>query len=214
MIIGSELFKATLETLFMVGTSGVFALLFGLPLGILLVYTAPDRPLNAPLLYNSFNLILNIGRSLPFIILMIAVIPLTRFLIGTSIGTLAAIVPLSLAAIPFYARLAQSALLELPKGLFELAASLNATPWKTLWYILLPEARPALIAGGTLTVINLIGYSAMAGAVGGGGLGSLAINYGYQRFEPSVMIATMFVLLALVQGAQELGDYWVRQFLE
>lgn len=198
--------EATLETLVMVGASSLIAFLLGLPLGILLFYTQAEHPLANASIYRLLNALVNVGRSLPFIILLIALLPFTRWLVGSSIGTLAAIVPLSVAAIPFYARLAQTALLELPSGLLELAFTLNASPLQTLRYILLPEARPSLIAGFTLTLINCVGYSAMAGAVGGGGLGSLAIHYGYQRFDVSVMIGTVVILIVLVQLLQWLGD--------
>ena len=200
------LLPATVETLWMVTVSGVLTILIGLPFGVLTFYTSPEQPLENPAVYFFCNMIINIGRSLPFIILMIAVIPLTRLLVGTSIGTHAAIVPLTLAAIPFYARLTQTAFAELPSGMQELAASLGASHWQTCRYILFQEASPALLSGIILTLINLIGYSAMAGAVGGGGLGSLAIHYGYQRFNIEVMVATVILLILLVQLVQWVGD--------
>lgn len=209
-----ELYQATLETLWMVCVSGLLSILIGLPLGILVFYTGPQRPTQNPSVHFLLNAIINIGRSLPFIILMIAVIPFTRFLTGTSIGTHAAIVPLTLAAIPFYARLSYTAFSELPAGLHELAASLGASAWQTCRFILFPEACPALLSGVILTVINLIGYSAMAGAVGGGGLGSLAIHYGYQRFNTEVMLATVIVLILLVQIVQWIGDWALRRLMQ
>ena len=207
-----DFLKATLETLAMVGVSGIIAFIVGLPLGVALLYTRKGYPLEQKAVNRLLNMLVNVGRSLPFIILLIALLPFTRWLVGTSIGTLSAIVPLSVAAIPFYARLTETALLELSSGLLELSASLNASNYQTLRFILLPEARPALIAGFTLTLINCVGYSAMAGAVGGGGLGSLAIHYGYQRFDLMVMIFTVVILIVMVQALQWLGDRFVHHF--
>ncbi len=152
------------------------------------------------------SLIVNMTRSVPFIILMVAVIPLTRLLVGSSIGTNAAIVPLSLAAMPFLARVVENALLEVNRGLIEAATAMGATVWQIILKILIPEALPGIVNGLTLTVISLVGYSAMAGAVGGGGLGDLAIRYGYQRFEPMVMLLTIVIMIILVQGIQFAGD--------
>jgi D-methionine transport system permease protein len=148
----------------------------------------------------------NVGRSVPFIILMVAIIPFTRLLVGTSIGTAAAIVPLAVAAMPFVARVAQSALKEVDPGVIEAALAMGASPWQVVTKVLLREALPALSLGGTIAVVSLIGYSAMAGAVGGGGLGDLAIRYGYQRFQAPIMLLTVVILVGMVQGLQYLGE--------
>jgi D-methionine transport system permease protein len=198
--------NAFLETIFMVFASGAVAFTLGTPIGVILMASKPMGIYPHPLLHRSLNFIVDMTRSLPFIILLIAVIPLTRLIVGSSIGTLAAIVPLSLAAIPFVARLVEAALAEVPNGLIEAGFSMGATPKQLVTRILLPEARPGIISGFTLTLINLVGYSAMAGAVGGGGLGDLAIRYGYQRFEISIMIATIVILIVLVQLIQWSGQ--------
>jgi D-methionine transport system permease protein len=155
--------------------------------------------------------IVNAARSTPFIILMVAIIPLTRLIIGTSIGTNAAIVPLSLAAIPFVGRIVESALKEVDFGVVEAAQAMGASPREIIWKVLLPEAMPSIVLGLTLTVISLIGYSAMAGAIGGGGLGDLAIRYGYQRFRGDIMLATVVILIVQVQVVQSLGDYLAKR---
>lgn len=195
-----------LETLWMVGVSGAIGTALGLPLGVLLVITdqyglLQNRPLNRVL-----GVFANAVRSTPFIILLVAVIPLTRWIVGTSIGTGAAIVPLSIAAIPFVARLVESALREVDRGLVEALQSMGATPWQIIRTVLIPEALPGIIAGLTITLVSLIGHSAMAGAVGGGGLGDLGIRYGYQRFLPEVMALVVIVLIVLVQLIQSIGD--------
>lgn len=207
-----ELFNATFETLYMVLVSGVLALLLGLPLGILLFTTCQTTNLlPMPLLHKSLSLIVNIMRSIPFIILMLAIIPLTRFLVGTSIGTSAAIVPLTLATIPFFARMIEHNLHQLPNGLIETGQAMGASIWQLITAILLTEALPGMIGTLTTVFITLISYSAMAGAVGGGGLGDLAIRYGYQRFDATIMALTIVILIALVQGIQLLGDYWAKR---
>jgi len=203
--------EALQETLLMVGVATVLAELGGLPLGVLLVTTAPGRILASPRLHHVLGLIVNVGRSIPFIILMVAIIPFTRWLVGTSIGTTAAMVPLTVAAIPYAARLVESSLNEVDPGVVEAAVAMGASPWQVIWKVYLPEAVPSLILGGTITAITLVGYSAMAGAVGGGGLGDLAIRYGYQRFRTDVMLVTVAVLVVLVQGIQYLGSYWARR---
>lgn len=203
--------EALQETLLMVGVATVLAELGGLPLGVLLVTTAPGRILASPRLHHVLGLIVNVGRSIPFIILMVAIIPFTRWLVGTSIGTTAAMVPLTVAAIPYVARLVESSLNEVDPGVVEAAVAMGATPWQVIWKVYLPEAVPSLILGGTITAITLVGYSAMAGAVGGGGLGDLAIRYGYQRFRTDVMLVTVAVFVVLVQGIQYLGSYWARR---
>jgi D-methionine transport system permease protein len=206
------LVEAFLQTLYMVATASIIATLVGLPLGVLLYSTRKENIFAKPGLHRSLAGIVDITRSIPFIILMIAVIPLTRFLVGTSIGTTAAIVPLSLGAIPFIARIVENALLEINKGLIEAATAMGATPVQIIQKVLLPEAFPSIINGLTLTVVSLVGYSAMAGAVGGGGLGDLAIRYGYQRFNTGVMILTIIIMILLVQAIQICGDKLVRKF--
>ncbi len=205
------LVDALIETLLMVGVSGAIAALFGLPLGVVLVVTDRGHILQNLPLNRVLGAVVNAARSTPFIILMVAVIPFTRLVVGTSIGTLAAIVPLTLAAIPFIARLVETALREVPRGLIEAAEAMGATPWQIVRKVLVPEAMPGIVAGLTITLVSLIGYSAMAGAVGGGGLGDLGIRYGYQRFQPEVMLAVVVVLIVFVQAVQSLGDRIVRR---
>ncbi|MEN9916784.1 MAG: D-methionine transport system permease protein [Pseudomonadota bacterium] len=206
-----ELILSTGETLYMVLVSGLLAILFGLPLGVLLFATRQTNLLPMPLLNKSLSLIVNMARSIPFIILMLAIIPVTRFIVGTSIGTSAAIVPLSLAAMPFFARMLENNLNQLPPGLIETGLAMGATTWQLIPAILLTEALPGIVGTLTTTLITLIGYSAMAGAVGGGGLGDLAIRYGYQRFDAMIMIFTIVILIVLVQGIQHIGEYWTRR---
>ena len=207
----SALLEATWQTIYMVFISSFFSILLGLAVGVILFATRSgelleNKPINAVL-----GVIVNITRSVPYIIFMIAIIPLTRLIVGTSIGINAAIVPLTLAAIPFYARIAESAISEVSRGLVDAAQSLGASPWQIIFKVWIPEALPALINGGTLTIISLIGYSAMAGAVGGGGLGELAIQFGYQRFDVLVMLETVIVLVVMVQIIQSLGDWFAKR---
>ena len=194
------------ETLYMVGLSLVLSELIGIPLGITLVITRPNHLWPCRLLNQLLGTIVNIGRSIPFIILLVAIIPFTRRIVGTSIGTAAAMVPLTVAAIPFVARLVESSLLEVDDGVIEAAQAMGASKWQIIWKVLLPEALPSLMLGATITAINLIGYSAMAGAVGGGGLGDLAVRYGYHRFRADIMLATVLVLVVLVQVLQAVGN--------
>ncbi|MEE3269156.1 MAG: methionine ABC transporter permease [Pseudomonadota bacterium] len=203
--------QATLDTLYMVAVSGVIATLLGLPLGVMLYVTRPRQILAMPVLNQVLGIITNIGRSIPFIILMVAIIPFTRMLVGTSIGINAASVPLTIAAIPFVARLIEGALNEISPGLIESAQSMGATPWQIITKVLIPEARGGIITGLTITLVTLVSYSAMAGAVGGGGLGDLGIRYGYNRFNPTIMLITVVILVVLVQGFQSLGEYLVRK---
>ena len=195
------------ETLYMVGVSAAISTLFGVPLGVVLVTTSRGHILENLLLNRVLGAIANATRSTPFIILMVAIIPLTRILAGTSIGTNAAIVPLSIAAIPFVGRIVESSLREVDYGLIEAAQAMGASPFQIIRLVLLPEAMPSIVLGITLSVISLIGYSAMAGAIGGGGLGDLAIRFGYQRFRVDIMIATVVILIALVQLVQSAGDF-------
>jgi D-methionine transport system permease protein len=202
----NEIASATGETLYMVFLSTLIATLLGLPLGTWVFITKriqPHRPLNLFL-----NSLINITRSVPFIIFLVALIPLTRLILGTSIGVNAAIIPLSFGAIPFFARLTDNAYQRLPSGLLDTGFSMGATTFQMIRNIFLPEAKPALIQGVTLTAVTLVNYSAMAGTVGGGGLGDLAIRYGYQRFDSTVMIITVILLVLLVQGIQWIGDTW------
>lgn len=206
------LLDASLATLYMVVVSSLLATLIGMPLGIILYITRQGSILEQNMVHQLLAAIVNTMRSIPFIILMIAVIPLTRLLVGTSIGTNAAIVPLSLAAMPFIARVIESALMEVNKGLIEAATAMGATSWQIIRKVLLPEALPAIINGLTLAIVSLIGYSAMAGAVGGGGLGDLAIRYGYHRFDVTMMLLTIIIMIVLVQGVQFLGDFLAKRF--
>jgi D-methionine transport system permease protein len=195
----------------MVGVAGLFAMIFGIPLGVALIVTDKEGMLANPVLNKVLGGIVNATRSVPFVILMVAIIPFTRLIAGTSIGTQAAIVPLAIAAIPFMARIAENAMREVDPGLIVAARAMGATPGQIIRKVLLPEALPGLIAATTVTLVSLIGYSAMAGAIGGGGLGDLGIRYGYQRFLPEVMLAVVVVLIALVQCMQSLGDWLVRR---
>jgi D-methionine transport system permease protein len=205
------LFDGLLETLVMVGVSGGIGALFGIPLGVILILTDRGGILQNLAVNRVLGLLINAARSTPFIILMVAIIPFTRLVAGTSIGTAAAIVPLTIAAIPFIARLVETALREVPSGLIEAADAMGATPLQIVVKVLLPEALPGIVAGLTITLVSLIGYSAMAGAVGGGGLGDIGIRYGYQRFLPEVMLAVVLVLIVFVQGVQSAGDRLVRK---
>lgn len=198
--------NATLQTLAMVGASTVFSMILGLPLGILLCVTDPDTGIiPKPILYQVITRIVNVLRSFPFIILIILLFPLSRLILGTSIGTAATIVPLSIAAAPFVARIIETALKEVDPLVVQAAKSMGSTNSQIIFKVLLPEAMPSLVSGVTLTIINLIGYSAMAGAVGGGGLGDLAIRYGYQRFNTPILIASVIVILVLVEVFQFIG---------
>jgi D-methionine transport system permease protein len=205
-----QLQEATGETLYMVGIATLIAVLAGLPLGILLATTSKGGVFQFPTLYRVLGVVINVGRSLPFIILMVAIMPFTRQVAGTTIGTMAAIVPLAVASIPFFARLVESALLEVDRGLIEMIQASGGKSWDVVRKALVPEAIPSLIRAVTVTLINLIGYSAMAGVIGGGGLGDLAYRYGYQRFEGTVMIWTIVALLVLVQLVQVIGDFLAR----
>lgn len=198
--------KALGETVYMVTVSMIVASAIGIPLGVLLLATGKNQVLELGIANKTLSAIVNCVRSIPFIILMVAIIPFTRLIVGSSIGTTAAIVPLIIASIPLIARLVETSLREVPYGLIEAALSMGATPYQIIRRVLLPEAMPSIVAQLTTVIIVLIGESAMAGAVGGGGLGDLAIRYGYQRFNPEVMLATVIVLIVLVQVIQFLGN--------
>ena len=211
MLIGL-LSKSLLQTLQMVAIAGLLGSLVGLPIGIFLATSGKGELFPAPVSNRVIGAIVNAARSTPFIILVVAIIPFTRLVTGTSIGTNAAIVPLTIATIPFFARLVEAAIREIDKGLIEAARAMGATPLQIVFKVLLAEAKPGITLGFTMTIVSLIGYSAMVGAVGGGGLGDLGIRYGYQRFMPEVMLAVVIVLIVLVQLVQSAGDALARRF--
>lgn len=197
--------KALGETIYMVAVSMIIASILGVPLGVLLYTTEKGGILESENLNKIIGGIVNAVRSIPFIILMVAIIPFTRFIVGSAIGTTAAMVPLVIASVPFIGRQVETSLKEVPYGLIEAALSMGATPFQIISKVLLPESMPSIVAQLTTVVIALVGESAMAGAIGGGGLGDLAIRYGYQRFRPEIMIATVIILILLVQLVQFLG---------
>ncbi|MDN3222377.1 ABC transporter permease [Pseudomonas nunensis] len=201
---------ATGETLYMVLLAGLFTLLIGLPLGVLLFISRCGGLFPMPRLNKGLGSLVNLGRSLPFVVMLIALIPLTRLVVGTTLGSTAAVVPITIGAFPFFARIVENALDEVDKGRIEAILAMGGDIWHVIFKVLLPEALPALLAGITLTLVMLIGFSSMAGVIGGGGLGDLAIRYGYQRFNNQVMVATVVVLVILVQSVQSLGDRLVR----
>ena len=202
----SLLTKALGETVYMVAVSMAIASLIGIPLGVLLHTTDKGQVLENLPLNHAIGSVVNALRSIPFIILMVAIIPFTRLIVGSAIGTTAAIVPLVIASIPFIGRQVETSLKEVPAGLVEAALSMGATPAQIITKVLLPEAMPGIVSQLTTVIIALVGESAMAGAIGGGGLGDLAIRYGYQRFRPEIMLATVVVLIVLVQLVQLLGN--------
>lgn len=207
-----ELFSSALaETAVMVGVAGALSFAFGLPLGLLLVATDRGGIWERPRLNRGLGAVVNAFRSTPFIILLVALIPFTRLIVGTTIGTAAAIVPLTIAATPYFARIAEMSLREVDRGLIEALRAMGATRWQIVREALVPEALPGLVAGFTVTLVTLIGASAMAGAVGAGGLGDLAIRYGYQRFETEIMLGVIVVLIAIVAGVQFAGDRLARR---
>ncbi|MBS5887954.1 MAG: methionine ABC transporter permease [Negativicoccus massiliensis] len=207
----SLLWQSLGETMYMVAVSSFLSAFFGIPLGVLLLVTDKGHILENAAINKPLGAVVNMLRSIPFIILMVAIIPLTRIIAGSSIGTTAACVPLTLAAIPFAGRLVETALKEVPFGLVEAAQSMGASPLQIIYKVLIPEALPTIIDSMTNVVVNLISYSAMAGAIGGGGLGDLAIRYGYQRFRLDVMLATIAILVIVVQLIQSLGNYLARR---
>ena len=196
---------STLQTLEMVLFSTLFSMVIGFPLGVLLYSTNSMGITPRPILNQVLSRIVNVLRSFPFIILMILLFPLSRLILGTSIGTTATIIPLSIAAAPFVARLVETALLEVDSGMIQAARAMGSTNSQIIYKVLIPESMPSLVSGITLTIINLIGYSAMAGTIGGGGLGDLAIRYGYQRFRPDVMAASVVVIIVMVELIQFVG---------
>ena len=207
-----EIFATSLwETLVMVGFSGLLGAVFGIPLGVYLRLSDQGSLLENSVANSVTGWVVNAVRSTPFIILLVAIIPLTRMLAGSSIGTGAAIVPLTIAATPFVARLVEVALREVDDGVVEAALAMGASTWQIVWKVLLPEAFPGIVAALTITLVSLTGYSAMAGAIGGGGLGDLGIRYGYQRFLPEVMLAVVVILIFFVQAVQSFGDWAVRR---
>lgn len=203
--------KGLWETLVMTGVSGLLSFVLGLPLALVLITTDRGGIFEALALNRVLGAVVNALRSVPFIILLVAVIPLTRLLVGSAIGIAAAIVPLTIAATPYFARIAEVSLREVDKGLIDAARAMGASRWTIIREVLVPEALPGIVAGFTVTLITLIGASAMAGAVGAGGLGDIAIRYGYQRFETGVMLGVVLVLIVLVCGLQALGDALVRR---
>ncbi|TCV92994.1 D-methionine transport system permease protein [Biostraticola tofi] len=202
--------NATLETLYMVVLATLFTVIIGLPLGTLLFISRRDGILPLPRLHALLATLVNIGRSLPFVVLLVALIPFTRLIIGTTLGSTAAIVPITIGAFPFFARVVEAALDEVDTGRIEAIVSMGGSVRHVIGKVLLPEALPAILAGITLTMVMLIGFSSMAGVIGGGGLGDLAIRYGYQRFNNQVMVATVVVLIVMVQGVQSTGNALVR----
>ena len=205
------LMKALGETVYMVAVSMAVATALGVPLGVLLSATGKGGILEARALNKALGAVVNAIRSIPFIILMVAIIPLTRLIVGTAIGTTAAMVPLIIAAVPFIGRQVETSLAEVPYGLVEAALSMGATPLQIIRRVLLPEAMPSIVAQLTTVIISLVGESAMAGAIGGGGLGDIAIRYGYQRFRPDVMLATIIILIVVVNVIQAGGDFASRK---
>ena len=202
---------STLETLYMVFFSTIFSLLIGFPIGVLLVVTKEGNIMERPKLNKVLEIVINTLRSFPFIILMICLFPLSRIIVGTTIGSTAAIVPLSISAAPFVARMIEGALNEVDKGLIEASSSMGASNSTIIWKVMIPETMPHIIHGITVTVISLIGFSAMAGTIGAGGLGDLAIRFGYQRFKTDIMIYSVIVIILLVQVLQSLGNYLVER---
>ena len=201
----------TWDTIYMTVVATFFSYVFGIVMGVALVITRKGGIRPHAAFYNALDVVVNLTRSFPFLILMIAVIPFTRFLVGTTIGNNATIVPLVLAAAPFVARLVESSLLEVDHGVVEAAESMGASVWQIITKVLIPEALPSLINGSAVAAITILGYSAMAGAVGGGGLGKLAIMYGYNRYQTDIMIITVVLLIVIVQAIQSFGNWATRR---
>ncbi|ASW07484.1 methionine ABC transporter permease [Rhizobium sp. 11515TR] len=205
-VILSLLWRSFWQTIWMTGAAGFLSLIIGLPLGLALVATSRGGIAEQGAINRVLGILVDGFRAVPFIILLIALIPLTRLIVGTALGTTAAIVPLTIAAIPYYARVAEVSLRDVDRGLIDAVRAMGGNRWTIVREVLIPEAMPGIVAGFTVTMVTLIGASAMAGTIGGGGLGDLAIRYGYQRYETSVMIAVVIILIILVWGMQWLGD--------
>ena len=205
------LWEGTLDTLYMTLVSTFFSYVFGMIMAMVLVITRGDGIHPMPVVYRVLDVVVNLTRSFPFLILMIAVIPFTRFLVGTTIGNNATVVPLVIAAAPFVARLIEQSLLEVDKGVIEAAQSMGASTWQIMYKVYIPEARPSLVNGSAIAATTILGYSAMSGAVGGGGLGKLAIMYGYNRYQTDIMFATVVLLIIVVQLLQGFGDWATRK---
>ncbi|MCY9533085.1 MULTISPECIES: methionine ABC transporter permease [Paenibacillus] len=208
----SDVSSATGETLQMMLFSVLFTFLVGLPLGVLLYLTGRTGSRAGKIVYSILSFIVNVLRSVPFVILMIAIIPITRIVVGTSIGVEGTIPPLVIAAAPFFARLVETSLREVDRGVIEAAQAMGASTWQIVYKVLLPEAMPGLIAGTTITAVTLVSYTAMSGLIGGGGLGDLAIRYGYHRYEIEMMIVAIVIMVILVQVLQWIGDAFVRRY--
>ena len=203
---GSQILIATFQTIQMVFLAVLFAHIVGIPLGIILVTTSPGHILENRVSNEILGTIINAARSLPFIILLVLIIPFTRVLVGSSIGTMAAAVPLTVGAIPFVARMVETSLKEVEWGIIEAALAMGATPWQIITKVLLPESMASLILGATITTITLVGYSAMAGFVGGGGIGDLAMRFGYYRYRLDILLITVIILIVMVQAVQMIGE--------
>lgn len=206
------LWEGVIDTLYMTVVSTILSYVFGMVMGVLLVICRKDGIAPRPVFYAVLDMVVNLTRSFPFLILMIAVIPFTRFLVGTTIGNNATVVPLVIAAAPFVARLIEASLLEVDSGVVEAAQSMGASTWQIISKVLLPEALPSLLNGSAVAAITILGYSAMSGAVGGGGLGKLAIMYGYNRYQTDIMFATIILLIVIVQLFQMLGNWATKRF--
>ena len=205
------LWEGTLDTIYMTLVSTFFSYVFGMIMAVILVITRADGIRPHPVIFRVLDVIVNLTRSFPFLILMIAIIPFTRWLVGTTIGNKATVVPLVVAAAPFVARLIEQSLLEVDRGVIEAAQSMGASTWQLIWKVFIPEATPSLINGSAIAATTILGYSAMSGAVGGGGLGKLAIMYGYNRYQNDIMFATVVLLIIIVQLLQSFGDWATRR---
>ena len=205
------LWEGTLDTIYMTLVSTFFSYVFGMIMAVILVITRADGIRPHPVIFRVLDVIVNLTRSFPFLILMIAIIPFTRWLVGTTIGNNATVVPLVVAAAPFVARLIEQSLLEVDRGVIEAAQSMGASTWQLIWKVFIPEATPSLINGSAIAATTILGYSAMSGAVGGGGLGKLAIMYGYNRYQNDIMVATVVLLIIIVQLLQSFGDWATRR---
>lgn len=205
------LWGGTLDTIYMTLVSTFFSYVFGMIMAVILVITRADGIRPHPVIFRVLDVIVNLTRSFPFLILMIAIIPFTRWLVGTTIGNNATVVPLVVAAAPFVARLIEQSLLEVDRGVIEAAQSMGASTWQLIWKVFIPEATPSLINGSAIAATTILGYSAMSGAVGGGGLGKLAIMYGYNRYQNDIMFATVVLLIIIVQLLQSFGDWATRR---